>query len=149
VSGTAPVQVTLSLRSKSDLAGALGMPLTVTATSGSISTSAPLTLDLLQEVLITIPKGVPLGTAQAPNNSAFGAVSTQILFVNPGTKVTFINMDTRNHEIHANNNPTGLQHQPGQLQANGANTYSQILKAGTVNFRCHIHPNMLGQIVVK
>lgn len=146
---SAPVDVTMSLRSKSDLTGTLGMPLTITATSGTISSSTPLTLDLLQEVLITIPKGVNLGTAQQPNTTAFGAVSTTVIFVNPGTKVTFINMDTRNHEIHANNNATGLQHEPGQLLPNGANTYSQILKQGTVNFRCHIHPNMLGQIVVK
>lgn len=144
-----PVDVTMSLRSASDLNGTLGMPLTLTVSSGTISSSTPLTLDLLQEVLITIPKNVPLGTAAQPNTAAFGAVSTQVLFVNPGTKVTFINMDTKNHEIHANANTVGLQHEPGQLLPNGANSYSQILKKGTVNFRCHIHPNMLGQIVVK
>jgi plastocyanin len=146
---TAPVQVTLSLHSVSEMVGSLGVPLTITTSAGSISSSTPLTLDVLQEVLITIAKGVNLGTSAQPNTSAFGAVTTSVMFVAPGTKVTFINMDTRAHEIHANNNPTGLQHEPGQLQPNGTNTYSQILKAGTVNFRCHIHPNMLGQIVVR
>ena len=146
---TAPVQVTMTLHTVSDITGSLGLPLTLTTTAGTISSSTPLTLDVLQEVLITIAKGVNLGTSAAPNTAAFGAVSTSVMYVAPGTKVTFINLDTRAHEIHANNNPTGLQHEPGQLQPNGANSYSQILKAGTVNFRCHIHPNMIGQIVVK
>ncbi len=146
---TAAVEVTLTLRAGSELLGTLGMPLTITTTSGTISSSTPLTLDLLQEVVIKIAPGVNLGTNANPNTAAFGAVSTSIIFVNPGTRVTFINMDTRNHQIHANANPAGLNHQPAVLLPNGANSYTQILTKGTVNFRCHIHPNMLGQIVVK
>lgn len=146
---TAPVDVTLTLRAVSELMGTLGMPLTISTTSCTISSSTPLTLDLLQEVLITIAPGVNLGTAAAPNTTAFGAVSTSIIFVNPGTKVTFINMDSRTHEIHANTNTVGLKHEQGTLMPNGANSYSQILTKGSVSFRCHIHPNMLGQIVVK
>jgi plastocyanin len=144
---TAPVEVTMTLRSMSNLIGKTGMPLTITTSAGTISSSTPLTLDLVQEVFVTIAKGVALGTAAAPNKNAFGAVSIPVMFVAPGTKVTFVNLDTRAHEIHANNNPTGLNHEPGPLVPNGS--YSQILKAGTVNFRCHIHPNMLGQIVVQ
>ena len=146
---TAAVDVTMTLRAASDLFGALGQPLTLTTTSGTITSSTPLTLDLLQEVLILIAPGVNLGTSAAPNTAAFGAVTTNVMFVNPGTKVTFINMDSRNHEIHANTNTVGLKHEPGTLLPNGANAYSQILTRGTVSFRCHIHPNMLGQIVVK
>ncbi len=146
---TAPVDVTLTLRSRSDMMGALGVPLAITTNSGAITSSSPLTLDLLQEVLIQIAPGVALGTTANPNTAAFGAVSTSILFVNPGTKVTFINMDTRNHEVHAPNNTIGMKHEPSMLLANGANSYSQVLTKGSVNFRCHIHPNMLGQIVVR
>ena len=146
---TTAVDVTLTLRAVSELTGTLGMPLTLTTSSGTITSSTPLTLDLLQEVLIQIAPGVNLGTPAAPNTTAFGAISTSIIFVNPGTKVTFINMDTRAHEIHVNANTVGLKHEPGTLLPNGANSYSQILTKGTVNFRCHIHPNMLGQIVVK
>ncbi|HUS63008.1 MAG TPA: plastocyanin/azurin family copper-binding protein, partial [Kofleriaceae bacterium] len=98
---------------------------------------------------VTIAKGVAIGTAAAPNLEAFGAVSMPTIFVAPGTKVTWVNQDGINHQIHSDGN-LGIAHEGGPLQANGANAYTQTFNGtGTYNYRCHIHPNMKGQIVVK
>jgi plastocyanin len=146
--GTSPVDVDLALVTKSNMMAQSAVPLTVVAAVGGINTSAPITLDVLQEVLITIAAGVSLGTTAAPNTTAFGGTaSTSVTYVAPGTKVTFLNLDSRDHEIHTNPNTVGLQHENGALVPNG--TYTQALQKGTVNFRCHIHPNMMGQIVVQ
>jgi plastocyanin len=106
-----------------------------------------MTLDLKQEVLITIANGVALGTSSAPNTTAFGGVVTNtITYVPPGTTVTFLNLDARDHEIHTNPNIPGLYHS-GPISQN--QTYTQVLSKGTVDFRCHFHPNMIGRIVVQ
>jgi plastocyanin len=101
------------------------------------------------ELLVTIPKGVDIGTSATPNLTAFGAQTIPTIFVAPGTKVTFVNADSINHEVHSDGT-LGIAHEGGPLMANGANAYTQTFNgAGTFNFRCHIHPNMKGQIVVK
>jgi plastocyanin len=146
---SSPATVKLTLSSASDAQPVAGKALSVQATSGAISATLPLTLDLKAELLVTIPKGVDIGTMAAPNLTAFGAQSIPTLFVAPGTKVTFVNADTINHEIHSDGT-LGVAHEGGQLMAGGANSYTQTFSGtGTLQFRCHIHPNMLGQIVVK
>ena len=139
----------MTLKTVGDVTPAAAQALTIKAVSGAISGSTPLTLDILAELLVSIPKGVNIGTSAAPNLTAFGAQSIPTIFVAPGTKVTFINTDSINHEIHSDGT-LGIAHEGGPLMANGANSYTQTFKAtGTFNFRCHIHPNMKGQIVVK
>jgi plastocyanin len=146
--GATPASVELVLRSASDLVGKAGIPLTVVSSAGDAQVSSPLSLDLVQEVIITIASGVELGTNAAPNTKAFGGTeSTAITFVAPGTKVTFVNMDTRAHQIHATGS-AGLRHQGSAMAANGG-TYTSMLTTGTAAFRCHIHSNMTGQLVVK
>ena len=67
-----------------------------------------------------------------------------------GLKVTFINNDIINHEIHAQltANSAGIAHEGGPLMANGANSYTQTITGPTLikstDWRCHIHSNMLG-----
>jgi plastocyanin len=143
-----PSTVTLTIKTAGDATVGAGS-LTVKATSGTINSSAALALTVDAELLVSISKGVDIGTNATPNTTAFGADSIPTVFVAPGTKVTFINNDTINHEIHSDGS-LGINHEGGPLMANGANTYTQTFNAtGTFNFRCHIHPNMLGQIVVK
>jgi plastocyanin len=107
------------------------------------------------ELLVMIAKGVNIGTAAAPNKAAFGTYGLPTIQVAAGTKVTWVNGDGINHEIHSDGS-FGIAHEGGALMANGANSYTQIFKntgaAGTTatySYRCHIHPNMLGQIIVK
>jgi plastocyanin len=145
---TGPMSATLTITTASSTVPAAGMPITVKATSGSIVGSAPLTIDVTAELLVKIPAGVNIGSNASPNTSAFGAASIPVLFVSPGTKVTFINGDSINHEIHSDGT-LGIQHEGGPLQSNGG-SYTQTFKGkGTFDFRCHIHPNMKGQIVVQ
>jgi plastocyanin len=139
----------LTLKSAGDAVPATGKALTLKATSGTIIGQLAVTLDIKAELLVTIPKGVDIGTSAAPNLVAFGAQSIPTVFVAPGTKVTFVNADSINHQIHSDGGQ-GIAHEGGPLQANAANTYTQTFNAaGTFNFRCHLHPNMKGQIVVK
>ncbi len=149
MAGTAPMTATMTITSASDATPNNTMPLTVTATSGTITSSAALTIDLKAELLVTIATGVNVGSSGSPNSTAFGSSSLPVLFVSPGTKVTFVNEDNINHEIHSDGS-LGIQHEGGPLMANAGNSYTQTFNGkGTFNFRCHIHPNMLGQIVVK
>ena len=141
--------VVMTLKTASNTTPFTGKALTITAASGAISATAPVTLDVKAELLVIIPKGVNIGTSAQPNLTAFGAQSIPTVFVAPGTKVTFLNQDSINHEIHSDGT-LGIQHEGGPLLANEANSYTQTFNGtGTYNFRCHIHPNMKGQIVVQ
>jgi hypothetical protein len=147
VSSTTTVKLTIKTAGDSPVGN--GNALTIKAVSGTIVGSTPFTLDVKAELLVTIPAGVDIGTSAAPNLQAFGAQSIPTIFVAPGTKVTFVNADAINHEIHSDGT-LGIAHEGGPLMANGANSYTQTFSgSGTFNFRCHIHPNMKGQIVVK
>ncbi|HZS37537.1 MAG TPA: plastocyanin/azurin family copper-binding protein [Polyangia bacterium] len=144
-----PMSATLTITTASSTVPAAGMPITVKASSGAIVGQAALTIDVTAELLVKIPKGVNIGSNATPNTSAFGAASIPVLYVSPGTKVTFINEDSINHEIHSDGT-LGIAHEGGPLQAGGANSYTQTFNGkGTFDFRCHIHPNMKGQIVVQ
>ncbi len=148
---TAPAAQTLTLTLKTDsgMTPAPSMPITIKATSGAISATTTLTLTVTAELLVTSPNGVNVGSSTSPNTSAFGATSIPVIQVAQGTKVTFVNADSINHEIHSDGT-LGIQHEPGPLMANEANSYTQTFNGtGTFNFHCHIHPGMMGQIVVK
>ena len=146
---SAVATTTMTIKTSSDFKPASGIALKVKAISGTIEGVAPMTVDVTAELLIHIAKGVAIGTNAAPNLMAFGAQSIPTVFVAPGTKVTFVNDDTINHEIHSDGT-LGIKHEGGPLTANAGNSYTQTFSgAGTFNFRCHIHPNMKGQIVVK
>jgi plastocyanin len=150
VSGTTPATAQVAVKVASDMATpAASVPLSVKGTSGTISNSAALGMQVPAELLVQIPKGVSIGTAAAPNMTAFGAYGMPVLEVAAGTKVTWVNTDTINHEIHSDGS-LGIAHEGGPLMANSANAYTQTFKtAGTFSYRCHIHPNMKGEIIVK
>jgi plastocyanin len=131
------------------------VPLSVKATSGDITASASLGVTIPAELLVEIQSGVDIGSSASPNKAAFGTYGMPVIQVAAGTKVTWINRDGINHEIHSDGN-LGIAHETGPLMANGANSYTQTfnLPAGTTtpqtySYRCHVHPNMLGQIIVK
>lgn len=145
----APETLTLTVKTDSGMTPAQSMPITIKATSGAISATTTLTLDVKAELLVMIPSGVNIGSSSSPNTSAFGATSIPVIQVAAGTKVTFVNADSINHEIHSDGT-LGIQHEPGPLMANEGNSYTQTFNGtGTFNFHCHIHPGMVGQIVVK
>jgi plastocyanin len=63
-------------------------------------------------------------------------------------------MDSIQHRIHADGTG-GLAHEPNNMAAAPAvgqvgGSYTQTLTAtGTINFNCHIHAGMKGQIMVQ
>jgi len=143
------VQVAVTVASDAT-ASATALPIAIKATSGSINASASLGVTIPAELLIGIAKGVAIGTAAAPNATAFGQSAVMNVKYTPGLKITFINNDTINHEIHAQGtmNTAGIAHETGPLMANVGNAYTStikgpmLIKAG--DWRCHIHANMLG-----
>jgi plastocyanin len=151
IADTTPATVKVDVSVASDAEASNSVPLAIKAVSGEINASANLGLAIPAELLITIQPGVAIGTAAEPNKAAFGAYGMPVYQVAAGTKVTWINMDTSNHEIHSNGG-LGIAHENGPLMANGANSYTQTIngKSGDVfTYRCHLHPNMLGQFVIK
>lgn len=128
--------------------------LAIKAVSGSVNASAMLGLTIPAELLIQIAKGVAIGSAGAPNTTAFSGVSTMTVKYTAGMKISFVNMDGINHEIHAQGsaNTAGIAHEGGPLMANSANTYTQTINGpGTINandLHCHIHPNMIGPKII-
>ena len=144
---TAKVSVSVA----SDATASNSVPLAIKATSGDINASASLGVSIPAELLITIQPGVAIGTAASPNMEAFGTYGMPVYQVAAGTKVTWVNMDTINHEIHSDGS-LGIAHETGPLMANGANSYSQVIqgKSGDVfDYRCHLHPFMKGEFVIK
>jgi len=105
------------------------------------------------ELLITIAKGVAIGSAASPNTTAFNGVSTMNVKYAPGMKITFVNLDGINHEVHAqaSANTLGIAHEGGPLMANSGNSYSQnITGPGTIkanDIHCHIHTAMIGPTI--
>ena len=85
--------------------------------------------------------------------TAFSGVSTLNVKYAPGMKITFINNDGINHEIHAqlSADTLGIAHEGGPLMANGGNSYSQVITGkGTIksnDLHCHIHPAMIGPTI--
>ena len=150
VSGTTPATVNVTVSVASDMATpAASVPLSIKGTSGTISSAASLGVMIPAELLVEIAKGVNIGTAAAPNKTAFGTYGMPVLQVAAGTKVTWVNNDTINHEVHSDGGQ-GIAHEGGPLLANAGNSYTQTFNAkGTFTYRCHIHPNMQAQIVVK
>jgi plastocyanin len=122
----------------------------IKAVSGSINASASVGVTVPAELLITIASGVAIGSAASPNTTAFSGVSTMNVKYATGMKITFINNDKINHEMHAQGtaNGLGIAHEGGPLMANAANVYTQTISGpGTINandLHCHIHPQMIG-----
>ena len=145
-----PVTVQVALTVAPDATATTSAMVNVKASSGDITSSAALGLTIPAELLIEIAKGVQIGTAAAPNATAFGFSGTMNVKYVQGLKVTFINNDIINHEIHAqlSANSAGIAHEGGPLMANAGNSYTQTITGPTViksgDWRCHIHSNMLG-----
>lgn len=150
ITDTNPVTVQVALTVASDATSTTSATVGIKATSGSINASASLGLTIPAELLIQVAKGVAIGTAASPNATAFGFSGTMNVKYVTGLKVTFINNDAINHEMHMQGsaNTAGIAHEGGPLMANAGNVYTQtivapgLIKAG--DWRCHIHANMLG-----
>jgi hypothetical protein len=149
-----PVTVSVALTVASDAASTTSAAVAIKATSGSISSSASLGLTIPAELLIQINKGVAIGTAAAPNTTAFGQSTAMNVKYVTGLKVTFINNDIINHEMHMQGtaNAAGIAHEGGPLMASAGNVYTQVINGPTTiksgDWRCHIHPNMAGFDIV-
>jgi hypothetical protein len=111
--------------------------LTLVGTGPSGMQSAALPVTVRPELVIHIPPGA-IRAAQP-----FGALPTDIPFVSPGTKVTWINDDSVPHQIHADN-VNGLNHELSAMRPHGGR-YSVVIRApGQYQYHCHIHTNMQG-----
>ena len=145
-----PVTVQVAVTVAPDATATTSTMVNVKAASGDITSSASLGLTIPAELLIQIAKGVAIGTAASPDTTAFGFSGTMNVKYVQGLKVTFINNDTINHEIHAqlSANSAGIAHEGGPLMANAGNSYTQTITGPTLikggDWRCHIHPNMQG-----
>lgn len=77
-------------------------------------------------------------------NFAFSPAS---ITVNKGTKVTWVNNDGATHTVTATDN--GNTFNSGSI-ASGGGTFSFTFNtAGTFNYKCSIHPQMLGSVQVQ
>jgi plastocyanin len=145
-----PVKVQVDVTVAPDATATTSASLAIKATSGDINASASLGLTIPAELLIQIANGVAIGSAAAPNATAFGMSGTMNVKYVQGMKVTFVNNDKINHEIHAQGsaNTAGIAHEGGPLMANAGNSYSQTITGPTLiksgDWRCHIHPTMQG-----
>jgi plastocyanin len=153
MASSAPVTAQLSLSVASNATATPSLPVNIKATSGAISASASLTLAVPAELLITIAKGVQIGSSAVKNTTAFSNTSELTVNYVAGLKITFINNDIINHEIHAQGtaNMEGIQHEQGPLMANAANSYTQTITGpGDIvanDLHCHLHPNMVGPLI--
>jgi hypothetical protein len=150
---SSPQTIKLDLHVASDAAVAPSLALSIKASSGAISGATPLALTIPAELLITVAKGVQIGSSANPDLTAWGGTSSLTVKFVPGLKVTFENLDTINHQVHAQNsaNLAGIAHEGGPLMANGANVYTQTIKGPATikanDIHCHIHPNMIGPTI--
>jgi plastocyanin len=138
-----PVTATLTLAIPTDgEAGDAMLAVSGDASAGQ-KTTAPSAVTVKPELVIHIP-------ANALNNpdNAFGAggqIKTR--FIAPGTKVTWVNDDAVAHRIHGDG-VNGLDHEPNNMGP--GSSYSVTLQApGIYNYYCHIHPQMVGTLVVQ
>lgn len=89
---------------------------------------------------------IPPNALNNPDTS-FGGTKT-VRYVAPGTTVTWINDDTVNHRIHADD-VNGFDHQQNEMNAGGGSYSVQIMAPGVYDYNCHLHSQMVGQIVVS
>lgn len=145
--GASPVKVMMAVKAASDMTPATSVAAEVQLLVGSTSSTTTYGLTITDELLLQIPNGVDITKA---NPTAFGAASTPVKVKSGVTKITFVNGDGIEHRIHADGTD-GLAHEPNNMAASGG-SYTQTLTStvkGAVNFHCHIHPNMIGQIMVQ
>ena len=145
--GATPTTVTMAVKAASDMVPASSVAAEVQLTVGSASSTTTYGLTVTDELLLQIPNGVNFATA---NTTAFGAATTPVKVKSGITKITFVNGDGIEHRIHADGTDS-LAHEPNNMAASGG-AYTQTLTnevKGAVNFHCHIHPNMMGQIMVE
>jgi plastocyanin len=141
----APVSVTMTVNASSNMDPATSVAAMVQLTVGPQVSTTTYGITVMPELMVYIPAGV---VTNAKNTTAFGPASIPVKLIGTGTKVTFVNQDGIQHRIHADGTG-GLAHEPNNMAANGG-TYTQTLNAkGTINFNCHIHTNMRGQLVVQ
>ncbi len=81
----------------------------------------------------------PAGNVITEQNIAFSPTS---LAVKVGDTVTFKNDDSTAHQIVVGTEDLGIQ-QPGESKT------WKATKAGTIDFKCIIHPSMTGQFTVQ
>lgn len=145
-----PQTVQLNLAVASDAAvTANPANLTVKATSGAISATAPFSINIPAELLIGIAKGVDIGTKQAPNTTAFGGADSITVHYVQGLQITFQNNDAIDHRVHSDG-ALGIPHEPGNLTANGGTYTVKVNGPGASqanDVHCHIHTTMIGPAI--
>jgi plastocyanin len=139
-----PATATLTVKIPTDAEAGTAL-LAVKGTSDTLSPVTP-NADVVvkPELVIRIPQG----SVDNPENSFGPAGKNTVRLVAPGTKITWINDDTVPHRIHGDN-ANGLNHEPNNMAAAGGSYTVTITKAGVYNYRCHIHSQMEGTLIIQ
>ena len=120
---------------------ALILGIALAASSCSDDTNTPLTVPSPQAgsaaVIITIQSG-----ASDLTTDAFG---TYPLVIQKGQTVQWVNSDSISHTV--TSMPDETLFNSGLLPPGGAYSH-QFNDAGTFDYACQVHPNMVGQIIV-
>ena len=95
------VQVAVTVASDTASSATLGRARRQGARRAASPRSASLGVTIPAELLVEIAKGVAIGTAAAPNLTAFGQSTAMNVKYVTGLKITWINNDAINHEIHS------------------------------------------------
>jgi plastocyanin len=100
------------------------------------------------------PTGPPVATTTITITAA--GVSPQRITVSPGTRVTFVNNDTRSHEMNSDPHPSHGDCPPiddvGFLAAGQSKQTGNLTAARTCGFHDHNQPtvaSLTGQIIVQ
>lgn len=143
VSGTTGATTLLTLSTTSDVAPALNN-LTVKATSGATTASAPLALNVKPILTIIVPTNVDAlkGTPGNPTKNVFGdfpiVITAPANIANTPVEVRFFNKDSVAHEIHAAQAGAGFPHDPGTFPSNSLDPQKRLVTAtGTYGFYLH------------
>jgi hypothetical protein len=120
--------------------------ITVTASAGGVTESAPVALVVQPQITLHIPMGVndTGATVDNPNSTAYGPYPITIVAPPGGLSssstitVYFKNDDSVSHEIHADDATQGFAHDPGPFGAGQMDPFVRnINTAGTYDFYLH------------
>lgn len=143
--GASPVTTVMTVSAASDMDPIANVAGMVQVTIGSAPNTTTFGMTVLPELVVVIPTGVDI----ANNNPlVFGAATIPVKLIGTGTKITFVNQDGIQHRIHSDGTG-GLDHQPNNMAANGGTYVDTLTEVGAINFVCHIHGKMKGNIMVK
>jgi hypothetical protein len=152
----APATTRLTLRTATD-AQPGAAPVEVRAAAGAQNKATTVNLTVQSRLLIDIPVNADAnqGTAANPRTDAFGPFPIRIRApANIGAQnpvaITFRNLDSTPHQIHASNDASGFPHGTRNIAQGQNEGVRNVTRTGTYNFYLHDQgtPNTVGRIII-